>query len=149
MIVPISSTHYSMITVQTSIRAALRVAWKAYTSPEDIVQWNFASDDWHCPSATNDLRAGGAFSYRMEARDGSMGFDFAGVYSRVIPLERIEYTFGGRKARVVFREVNSGVDVTVSFDSDGDHSEDMQRAGWQAILDNFRRHAESLPETGA
>jgi len=133
-----------MITVETTIARPLDLVWKAYTSPEHITQWNFASDDWHCPSATVDLREGGAFFSRMEARDGSSGFDFEGVFTRLVEGELIEYSMGERQARVQFEDSESGVGVRVSFDSDGAAPEDMQRAGWQAILDNFRRHVESI-----
>ena len=132
-----------MITVKTTVDSTLYGVWKAYTSPNDIQQWNFASDEWHCPSAVNELREGGAFCYRMEAKDGSMGFDFEGVFTRVSPTERLEYAMGDRNAIVVFEKSVGGIEVSVSFDSDGAAPEDMQRAGWQAILENFRRHVES------
>ena len=132
-----------MITVRTTVDSTLKSVWEAYTTPKDIQRWNFASDDWHCPSAANDLRDGGAFCYRMEAKDGSMGFDFEGVFTRVSPSDRLEYMMGDRKAVVVFKESAGGIVVSVSFGSDGAAPKDMQRAGWQAILDNFKRHVES------
>lgn len=129
------------ITVETHVAAPIDVVWKAYTTPEDIERWNAASDDWHTTSAFVDLREGGTFSSRMEAKDGSAGFDFAGTYTKVVPGKLIEYVFGDRKARVEFAPAAGGIDVRVSFDPETVHSLDQQRAGWQAILDNFARHA--------
>lgn len=131
------------ITVQTTVRAPITRVWKAYTSPEDIVQWNAASDDWHTTRATVDLRVGGAFCSRMEAKDGSFGFDFEGTYTRIVPDSLIEYEFGDRKARVEFAGGPSGVSVTVTFDAEQTHSIEQQREGWQAILNRFQKHAES------
>lgn len=131
------------IQVETIVRAPLEAVWRAYTSPDDIRQWNAASDDWHTTSATVDLREGGAFSSRMEARDGGGGFDFAGTYTRIEPHALIEYTFGGRHARVEFRDGENGVTVRVSFDPEPDNPLEMQRDGWQAILDSFARHVET------
>lgn len=131
------------ITVTTNVAAPLDAVWRAYTSPDDIQQWNAASSDWHTTAATVDLREGGAFSSRMEAKDGSMGFDFAGTYTCVVPLERIEYDIGDRTAQVTFTETATGVDVTVTFDAEHENPEELQRNGWQAILDNFKRHVES------
>ena len=132
------------ITVQSTVRAPLGVVWKAYTSPEDIVQWNAASDDWHTTRATVDLREGGAFCSRMEAKDGSMGFDFEGTYTRIIPHNLIAYAFGDRQAQVAFAAGEAGVSVTVTFDAEDTHSVEQQREGWQAILDRFRTHVEAL-----
>ncbi|MCG9893863.1 MAG: SRPBCC family protein [Fimbriimonadaceae bacterium] len=128
------------ITVETVIEASPAEVWRAYTSPEDIVQWNAASDDWHTTSASVDLRPGGAFCSRMEAKDGSFGFDFAGTYTAVEEQRLIEYTMGDRAARVEFEETGSGVRVRVHFDPDPTHPHEMQRDGWQAILDRFARH---------
>lgn len=130
------------LSVATTINAPLAAVWRAYTTPADIVQWNAASSDWHTTRADVDLRVGGAFSSRMEAKDGSFGFDFAGVYSQILPQQLIEYDFGERHARVEFLEGATGVTVRVSFDAEESHSIDQQRAGWQAILDNFKRHVE-------
>jgi len=130
------------ITVQTLVRAPVASVWKAYTSPEDIVQWNAASDDWHTTRATVDLRPGGAFCSRMEAKDGSFGFDFEGTYTRIVPNSLIEYAFGDREASVEFAEGPSGVSVKVTFDGEQTHSVEQQREGWQAILDRFRKHVE-------
>jgi uncharacterized protein YndB with AHSA1/START domain len=128
------------ISVSTLISAALPEVWRAYTTPDDIKIWNTASPDWHTTAATVDLRVGGMFTARMEAKDGSFGFDFAGEYTKIIPLQLIEYSFGGRVGVVEFAEGPTGVTVTVTFDSEETHSEEQQRAGWQAILDNFARH---------
>ena len=133
------------ITVETKVDAPLSRVWKAYSNPEDIVQWNAASDDWHTTRSTVDLRPGGKFCSRMEAKDGSFGFDFEGTYTRIVPESLIEYSFGDREARVEFVEPGAGaagVTVRVSFDSEETHSVEQQRAGWQAILDRFRRHVE-------
>jgi uncharacterized protein YndB with AHSA1/START domain len=131
------------ITVETKIAAPVELIWQAYTTPEDIMQWNAASDDWHTPAATADLREGGTFCFRMEAKDGSMGFDFAGTYTKIIEHQLIEYTFGDREARVEFTPGSDGVGVRVTFDSEPTHSIEQQQAGWQAILDNFARHVEA------
>lgn len=128
------------ITVSTVVRAPLAEVWAAYTTPEDIVQWNAASADWHTTSAAVDLRAGGRFRSRMEAKDGSAGFDFEGEYTRVVPHQLIEYAFGDRMAVVAFTDSAQGVTVSVTFDAEQTHSEEQQRGGWQAILDNFARH---------
>ena len=128
------------IVVSTLVAAPIRDVWRAYTTPEDIKRWNAASSDWHTTAATVDLRPGGKFSSRMEAKDGSFGFDFEGEYTQVVPHERIEYAFGDRAAVVQFTEGAEGVTVTVTFDGESTHSEEQQRTGWQAILDNFARH---------
>lgn len=128
------------ITVSTLVAAPLQEVWRAYTTPEHIKAWNTASPDWHTTAATVDLRPGGKFSSRMEAKDGSFGFDFAGEYTTVVPMRLIEYAFGDRVGRVEFEERADGVAVTVTFDAEQTHSEEQQRAGWQAILDNFSRH---------
>ncbi|MGJ7509103.1 SRPBCC family protein [Variovorax sp. GT1P44] len=130
------------ITVETTVAAPIDEVWRAYTTPEDIKQWNAASADWHTTAATVDLRVGGAFSSRMEAKDGSMGFDFAGTYTQVVPPTLIEYSFGDRNAQVEFAEGPDGVRVRVTFDGESTHSIEQQREGWKAILDNFARHIE-------
>jgi len=132
------------ITVQTKVAAPLAEVWRAYTTPEDIVQWNAASDDWHTTDARVDLREGGEFSSRMAAKDGSAAFDFAGVYTRVDDQACLEYRFGDRLALVSFEDEGDGVQVVVTFDAEDIHTEEQQREGWQAILDNFRRHTEAL-----
>jgi uncharacterized protein YndB with AHSA1/START domain len=131
------------ITVATLVSAALPDVWKDYTTPEDIQIWNTASPDWHTSAAMVDLKVGGKFSSRMEAKDGSFGFDFAGEYTRIIPLSLIECKFGDRIGTVQFESAADGVLVTVAFDSEPTHSEEQQRSGWQAILDNFRRHVQA------
>jgi len=131
------------ITVETTVASPIEKVWRAYTTPEHIIQWNAASDDWHTTAATVDLRVGGAFSSRMEAKDGSMGFDFAGTYTNIVQHQLIEYSFGDRAARVEFADSPAGVTVRVTFESESTHSIDQQREGWQAILDNFARHVEA------
>ncbi len=131
------------ISVESTVAAPIENVWRAYTTPEDIQQWNAASDDWHTTAASVDLRVGGAFSSRMEAKDGSMGFDFAGTYTKVEKHKLIEYSFGERKAQVEFATTPKGVQVRVSFDSESTHSIEQQREGWQAILNNFARHVEA------
>lgn len=134
------------ITVETQVRAPIENVWKAYTTPECIVKWNAASDDWHTTQSSVDLRVGGAFSSRMEAKDGSFGFDFAGIYTQVIPSQLLEYSFGDRAAKVEFNEVPGGVNVRVVFDAETTHSIEQQQGGWQAILNNFARYVEGQPE---
>jgi uncharacterized protein YndB with AHSA1/START domain len=128
------------ITVETMVAAPIEEVWRAWTTPEDIKQWNAASDDWHTTSATVDLREGGAFSSRMEAKDGSFGFDFAGTYTKIVPHQVIEMSFGDRTAIVEFVQKNEGVLVRETFDAEETHSVEQQQAGWQAILDRFGRH---------
>ena len=130
------------ITVETIVDAPVEDIWRAWTTPEDIKQWNAASDDWHTTKASVDLRVGGAFSSRMEAKDGSMGFDFAGTYTKVVENQLIECTFGDRVLRVEFVAGNSGVTVRETFDAESTHSVEQQREGWQAILNKFARHVE-------
>lgn len=132
------------ITVESKVDAPVADVWRAYTTPEDIVKWNAASDDWHTTHATVDLRVGGEFSSRMEAKDGSEGFDFAGTYTEVVPMETLAYSFGDRTAEVSF--VEEGPDSTVvrvAFDPESEHPIEMQQEGWQAILDNFARYCGS------
>ena len=139
-----STQEKSRITVETTIKAPIEKVWKAWTNPEDVMQWNNASDDWHTPKATNDLRTGGQFVYRMEAKDGSVGFDFGGTYDEVITNQKIEYTMGdGRKAWITFTANANETRVVETFEAETMNSIDLQRTGWQAILDNFRKHVES------
>lgn len=130
------------ITVETTVAAPVSAVWDAYITPEDIMQWNSPSDDWHTPAATVDLREGGAFSSRMEAKDGSMGFDFAGTYTKIVEHELIEYDFGDRHASVEFIPDDGGVRVSVTFDPETENPVEQQRGGWQSILDSFKRHVE-------
>ncbi len=132
------------IKVETNVVAPIAEVWRAYTTPEDICAWNAASDDWHTTHASVELREGGAFSSRMEAKDGSMGFDFAGTYTKIVLHELIAYAFGDRTARVEFTQAPAGVSVRVTFDAETTHPEEMQRNGWQAILDRFARHVETM-----
>jgi uncharacterized protein YndB with AHSA1/START domain len=134
----------SKITVETHVNAPIEKVWSAYTSPEDIKQWNAASDDWHTTAASVDLREGGAFSSRMEAKDGSMGFDFAGTYTKIIPHERIEYALGDRAVVVEFIAGGQGITVRVTFDAETTFSIEQQRDGWQAILNNFAKHTHTV-----
>lgn len=132
------------VTVESSVKAPVEKAWKYYSSPEHITKWNFASDDWHCPSAKSDLRAGGKFSSRMEAKDGSFGFDFGGTYDEVVLNKTIAYTMeDGRKAKVEFRPTGNETWIVVTFDAEKENSIEMQKNGWQAILENFRKYTES------
>lgn len=132
------------ITVETLVRSDLQSTWSAYNNPDDITQWNNASDDWHSPRASVDLREGGRFSTRMEAKDGSMGFDFEGTYTRVVPMEVIAYRIDdGREAEVRFSEEPEGVRISVTFDAEGTHPAEVQRQGWHAIVDSFGRYVEA------
>ena len=130
------------IAVETTVHAPIDAVWRAYTTPDAIMQWNAASDDWHTTSATVDLRVGGAFCSRMEAKDGSFGFDFAGTYTNVVPNRLLAYAFGDRTAKVEFMATPDGVVVRVSFESEPTHSVEQQQAGWQAILENFKRYVD-------
>ncbi len=130
------------ITVETTIAAPIADVWRAWTTPADIVQWNAASDDWHTTAASVDLQVGGAFSSRMEAKDGSVGFDFAGTYTRIVPHELIESTFGDRVLVVEFVDGATGVTVRETFDAEDTNPIEMQRAGWQAILNRFAGHVQ-------
>jgi len=130
------------IHVEATIKAPVARVWDAYTNPADVVKWNFADDSWHCPSASSDLRVGGRFSSRMEAKDGSFGFDFEGTYTKVETPTLIEYAFGDRTAQVTFTEGPEGVTVGVDFEAEQENDAEMQRGGWQAILNNFKKHVE-------
>ncbi|TAL40208.1 MAG: polyketide cyclase [Chitinophagaceae bacterium] len=133
-----------IITVENIINAPVEKVWECWTKPEHITQWNNASDDWHTPWAKNDLREGGSFVSRMEAKDGSMGFDFGGVYDAVRTNEYIEYTIGdGRKVKVTFTAQGKTTKVVESFEAENMNSIELQRGGWQAILDNFKKHTEA------
>ena len=131
------------IKVEKVISAPITDVWRAYSDPDAIKRWNAASDDWHTTSSTVDLRPGGTFSSRMEAKDGSAGFDFAGTYTKVVVNERIEYSFGDREAVIEFAEVPGGVRVAVTFDAEEENSVEMQQGGWQAILDSFATYVET------
>jgi len=131
------------ITVDTIVKAPVAEVWKAYTTPDDIKQWNTASADWHTTQSTVDLREGGAFSSRMEAKDGSFGFDFVGTYTRIVSNQLIEYSFGDRLCGVEFVTGANDVTVRVTFDAETENPVEQQRQGWQAILNNFAKHVEA------
>jgi len=134
----------TIITVENTINAPVEKVWEFWTKPEHITKWNNASDDWHTPHAENDLRTGGSFVACMEAKDGSMGFDFGGVYDDVRPNEYIEYTIGdGRKVKVTFSGRGNTTRVVESFEAENTNPVEMQRGGWQAILDNFKKYTEA------
>ena len=131
------------ITVQVVVNAPREVVWERWTTPKDIVHWNNASDDWHTPSAKNDLRAGGQFLYRMESRDGKFGFDFGGVYDHVKQYESIRYTMeDGRKVEILFASMRTGTSIVETFEAESQNPPELQRDGWQAILNNFKKHVE-------
>ena len=132
------------VTVQAHIQAPIDKVWTYWSTPKHIMHWNNASPDWHTPKAENDLRTGGKFLSRMEARDGSMGFDFEGVYKRVIPHKLIEYVLADdREVKIEFSEQNGGTKVVEIFDAETTNPVEMQRGGWQAILDNFKKYTEA------
>ncbi len=128
------------ITVTIVVHATLAEVWRAYTTPDDIKVWNTASSDWHTTQAEVDLRVGGKFCSRMEAKDGSFGFDFAGEYTKLIPQQLIEYVFDKRNVSVNFTESSDEILVKVSFDPESIHPEEQQREGWQSILNNFAKY---------
>jgi uncharacterized protein YndB with AHSA1/START domain len=131
------------ISVETLVNAPIAKVWNAYTTPADIKQWNTASPDWHTTAASVDLRVGGAFSSRMEAKDGSFGFDFAGTYTKLVKHQLIEYSFGDRLGFVEFLPGEQGVTVRVTFDAESTHPLEQQRDGWQAILKKFTEHVQA------
>ncbi|MFD1770682.1 SRPBCC family protein [Sphingobacterium suaedae] len=131
------------IHIKATIHHNVETIWNAYTSAEDIKQWNHATPDWHCTQAINDLRVGGKFSHRMEAKNGSLGFDFEGTYTEIIPFQSIAYTMpDGRTVTVKFDGHRNLTDVSVTFDPENENPIDMQRNGWQAILTNFKNYVE-------
>jgi uncharacterized protein YndB with AHSA1/START domain len=132
------------ITIEAEISANTKKVWEYYTNPEHITKWNFASDDWHCPDAEIDLRVGGKLISRMESKDGSVGFDFEAVYDEVVDLKRIVYTIAdGRKVKTEFNNQKNKTKVTTTFEAESVNSIELQRTGWQAILDNFKKYVES------
>ena len=134
----------TVITIENTINAPVKKVWEYWTKPEHITQWNNASDDWHTPHAENDLRVGGSFLSRMEAKDGSFGFDFGGVYDAVTTNEYIEYTMGdGRKVKITFTPDGNKTKVVESFEAENTNSIEMQQGGWQNILDNFKKYTEA------
>jgi uncharacterized protein YndB with AHSA1/START domain len=135
------------ITVEVLIDSPLKKVWECWTLPNHITGWNFASDEWYCPRAENNLVSGGIFSWRMEAKDGSMGFDFSGKYKRIEPLELIENILDDeRSVTVQFRKEGESTKVTETFETEQMNSEELQRQGWQAILNNFKKYVEALKE---
>ena len=137
------TTTKPTITVETSVNAPVEKVWKFWTEPDHITKWYQASDDWHAPYAENDLRVDGQFRTTMAAKDGSMSFDFGGIYTHIEPLKEIGFTLGdGRKVKIVFDAEGGKTKVTETFDPEGSNPIDMQRAGWQAILDSFRKYTE-------
>lgn len=135
----------TQVIVSTTVNAPVEKVWAAWSEPQHITQWCFASDDWHSPKAENDLRKGGNFSTRMEAKDGSFGFDFGGIYDDVVINEVIDYTMGdGRRVWVKFAGEGNTTHITERFEAESENPIEMQQAGWQMILDNFKKYAESL-----
>jgi uncharacterized protein YndB with AHSA1/START domain len=138
------------ITVEAVVNSDLDAVWSAWNDPEDIKKWNAASDDWHTPQSTVDLREGGKFTSRMEAKDGSAGFDFEGTYTRVEPQKLIAYKMSdGREVTVEFSETGDGVLVKETFDAETENDPELQRAGWQSILDNFAKYVEARSSAAA
>lgn len=131
------------IVVASRVSAPKNKVWEVYTQPQHIVGWNFADPSWHCPHAENDLRTGGRYTARMEARDGSYGFDFEAIYTEVNLGERFTYEFGGRFATVDFKEAEGQTELTVTFDPENENPVELQRQGWQSILNNFKAYCES------
>jgi len=132
------------IQIESTVNNTIDKVWDCWTNPEHIVNWNFASDDWHCPNATNDLKVGGKFSSTMAAKDGSFSFEFAGIYDELIHHQYIKYTMeDGRQVETTFKVENNSVLITSIFDAEEINSADMQKSGWQAILNNFKKYTES------
>lgn len=132
------------ITVAVTVKAAVEKVWAYWTEPKHIIQWCHASNDWHAPKAENDLRSGGKFSTEMAAKDGSMRFDFEGIYDRVVENKCIDYTLSdGRKVSLLFTATGNQTELSETFEMENENSEELQRSGWQAILDNFKKHVEA------
>jgi uncharacterized protein YndB with AHSA1/START domain len=137
-------TGKTIITVEATVNAPINRVWKFWSSPEHIILWNTASEDWHTPRAENNFRVGGSFLSRMEAKDGSFGFDFAGAYNEIETHKSIVYTlFDGRKVRINFETDGNAITISETFEAESENSVDLQKHGWQAILNNFKRYAES------
>lgn len=135
-----------MITVTTTVTAPIKKVWACWTKSEHITNWNFASDDWHCPDAKNNLIVGGEFHYLMSAKDGAMSFDFWGTYENIQLEKQLDITLGdGRKMSVSFEETANGTLVTEKFEPESQNSIELQQTGWQMILDNFKKYTESEP----
>ena len=132
------------ISIETTVNSPIEQVWSAWVTPDDIKKWNFASDDWLCPDAKINLRVGGAFNYRMEAKDGSMGFDFEGTFTSINVPQSIEYKLGDdRNVRITFSETEQGIRVVETFESEDELSAEQQKQGWQSILNNFKKHVET------
>ena len=139
------TTEKTVITVETTVKAPVEKVWASWSDPKHITQWAFASDEWHAPYADNDLRKEGKFKTTMAAKDGSMSFDFEGVYTNVQPYKVIEYTIAdGRKVKITFSSQGNETKVTETFEAEDQNPIEMQRGGWQAFLDNFKKHTESI-----
>jgi uncharacterized protein YndB with AHSA1/START domain len=131
------------IIIEVTVEASLEKVWDAYTNPSHIINWNFADPSWHCPHATNDLQIGGKYVARMEAIDGSFGFDFEAVYTEILTLESFTYEFGRRVVKVDFHENNNSTSVKITFDPETENPVELQKAGWQSILNNFKKYTET------
>jgi uncharacterized protein YndB with AHSA1/START domain len=132
------------VTIEAVVNASITKVWDCWTKPEHISKWNFASDDWHCPSAENDVRVGGKSSTRMEAKDGSFGFDFTVIYDVVIDFKELSYTMeDGRKATTVFENKGEQTSITTVFDAETENAVELQQQGWQMILNNFKKYTEN------
>jgi uncharacterized protein YndB with AHSA1/START domain len=135
------------ISIETIINSSIESVWSSWITPEDIVNWNFASDDWSCPRAKLEFKEGGKFNYRMEAKDGSMDFDFEGTFNLIKEFERIEYSLeDNRKVSISFSDTGNGIKIVETFDAEDELSGEQQKQGWQSILDNFKKHVESKNE---
>lgn len=134
-----------MITVSTTIKnKTIAQVWDYFTNPIHVVNWNFASDDWHCPKAENNLEVGKSFTYTMAAKNGEMSFDFSGIYTEIEEYSKISYVLADeRKIFITFLETEDGIEVSEKFDPESIHSEELQQAGWQMILDNFKKYTEA------
>ena len=131
------------IRVKATINADRQKVWNYYTKPEHITKWNFADPSWHCPTAQNDMQVGGKYSARMEAKDGSFGFDFVAIYTEIIIEQQFSYEFGGKKATVMCNTVNNKTEIIIDFDAENENPIEMQKDGWQAILNNFKLYTET------
>lgn len=131
------------IQVQATVSADKQKVWDYYTKPEHITKWNFADPSWHCPTASNDMKIGGSYNARMEAKDGSFGFDFVATYTQIKEGDSFSYEFGGRYATIAFKAKEDQTEITITFDPETENAIELQRQGWQAILDNFKRYAET------
>ena len=131
------------ITVTATINADAKKVWDYYTNPEHIVKWNFAAPSWHCPKATNDMNVGGKYFARMEAKDGSFGFDFEAIYEEIKTGESFSYSFGDRKATIEFKNLENQTEIMIVFDPENENPIEMQKGGWQAILNSFKNYTET------